>query len=515
VVSTTLALGLTIATLAVFTVAGLWYARSRVNSVEDLLTARNSTGTGMTTATLIASTMGAWILFSPAEAGAAFGGLPAIMGYAIGSAIPLLLFIPVGKRIRELMPTGHSLTEFVLVRFGPVLYVFVLVVSVFYMFIFLAAEMTGIAGALELIAGVPPWQTAAVVGLFVLIYTAYGGLVASIFTDTVQTLVILPLLAVGFTAAIFSLGGTGELYSTAMATDANLLDPGFRPGLEFGLYVVFAILGANMLNQGIWQRVYAADGGATLTRSFSVAALTVVPMILLAGLFGVAAAGLGLVDPGTESVAFFLLVTAVLPEWIVFIVVMLVVLLVMSSADTMFNAISSLITVDLARLVDTENERTLTLTGRMLTVLVAIGAVVIGAQGYSVLALFLTADLFAAAIFVPLIWGLFSPNLTEAGALVSSLAGLLVGIAYFPMLRGILTLVPGLAPLLPEPSFLVAFLGATAVSAVTTALASWAGNENFAFDSLATRIKSFDDADATVVDLDDTPGSAPGSEVSD
>jgi len=74
VVSPTLALASTVATLAVFTAAGLLYARGRVGSIEDLLTARNSTGTAMTTATLIASTMGAWILFSPAEAGAAFGG---------------------------------------------------------------------------------------------------------------------------------------------------------------------------------------------------------------------------------------------------------------------------------------------------------------------------------------------------------------------------------------------------------------------------------------------------------
>ena len=493
VVDSSLALGLTVVTLAAFTLAGLLYARGRVGGVEDLLTARNTTGTATTTATLIASTMGAWILFSPAEAGAAFGGLPAIAGYAFGSAVPLLLFIPVGRRIRRLLPAGHSVTEFVLARFGPVLYVFVLVVSVFYMFIFLAAEMTGIAGALELVAGVPPWQTATVVGAFVLVYTAYGGLVASIFTDTVQTLVILPLLAVGFAAAVFSLGGTGELYASAVATDATLLDPGFRPGLEFGLYVVFAILGANMLNQGLWQRVYAADGTVTLSRSFGVAALTVVPMVLLAGLFGVVAAGLGLVDPGTESVAFFLVVTAALPDTLAVVVVMLVVLLVMSSADTMFNAISSLITVDLARLLGHEDDRTLTLFGRALTVAVAIGAVIIGAQGYSVLTLFLTADLFAAAIFVPIIWGLFSPSLSEGGALVASLAGLAVGVGFFPLLRSGLRLVPGLGALLPQPSFLAAFLGATAVSTAVTVLASAAGDEAFAFDSLATEIRRFDE----------------------
>ena len=507
-VSQTVALASTVATLAVFTIAGLWYARGRVGSVEDLLTARNSTGTAVTTATLIASTMGAWILFSPAEAGAAFGGLPAVLGYAIGSAIPLLLFIPVGSRIRELMPTGHSLTEFVLVRFGPVMYVFVLVVSVFYMFVFLAAEMTAIAGSLELIAGVPAWQTATAVGLFVLVYTAYGGLVASIFTDTVQTLVILPLLAVGFGAAVVSLGGTDAVYTTAMSTDPTLLDPGFRPGLEFGLYVVFAVLGANMLNQGIWQRVYAADGESTLRQSFGVAALTVVPMVLLAGLFGVAAAGLGLVTPETQSVAFFLVVTAVLPETIAFVVVLLVVLLVMSSADTMLNAISSLVTVDLARLDAVEGERSLRLIGRGLTVLVALGAIAIGAQGYSVLQLFLTADLLAAAVFVPLIWGLYSEGLTEPGALAGSLAGLVVGIAYFPMLRGVLTLVPGLVEILPEPAFLPAFLGATGVSTLVTGLAVAVGSAGFEFDSLSTEIRSFDEPTA-----DESP--APTGEVSD
>src|SRR6056297_217539 len=507
-VSQTVALVATLATLAVFTGAGLRYARGRVGTVEDLLTARNSTGTAATTATLIASTMGAWILFSPAEAGAAFGGITAVLGYAIGSAIPLLLFVPVGRQIRELMPTGHSLTEFVLVRFGPAMYLVVLVVSVFYMFIFLAAEMTAIAGSLELIAGVPAWQTATAVGLFVLVYTAYGGLVASIFTETVQTLLVLPLLAVGFGAAVLSLGGTDAVYTTAISTDPTLLDPGFRPGLEFGLYVVFAVLGANMLNQGIWQRVYAADSESTLQRSFAVAALTVAPMVLLAGLFGVAASGLGLGTPETQSVAFFLVVSEVLPEAISFAVVLLVVLLVMSSADTMLNAISSLVTVDLARLGAVEDGRSLRLIGRGLTVLVALGAVFIGAQGYSVLQLFLTADLLAAAVFVPLIWGLYSAGLTERGALIGSLAGLVVGIAYFPMLRGLLLVVPGLGTLLPEPAFLPAFLGATGVSTLVTGLAVTVGNADFEFDSLATEIKSFDEPTA------EEPSAAAG-EVSD
>ena len=492
-VSTALALGVTILTVIVFTAVGLLAARGRINTLEDYVAARGSAGRGTLTATVIASMMGAWILFSPAEAGAAFGGLPAILGYAIGSAIPLLLFIPVGLRIRDVMPAGHSLTEFAYARFGSGMYLFVLTVSVFYMFIFLAAEMTGIAAALSLVAGVPLWQTALLIGGFVLVYTAYGGLVASIATDTVQTLVLLPLLAIGFTGALYALGGSSEIHTAAVTTDPTLLDPTFRPGLEFGVFVAFAILGANMLNQGMWQRVYAADGKSSLLQGFGIAAIVVIPMVLLAGLFGVAAAALGLTDHGSASIAFFLVLEAAFPTWVTLVVIILAILLVMSSADTMFNAIASVVTADLARLLDDPDQRTLWIAGRGLTTAVAIGAIAIGSQGYSVLELFLTADLLAAAVFVPFLSGLYTERLSGTGAIMSSLVGMIVGIAYFPLLRGLLGAIPGVGGILPEPSFLVAFVGATVVSTACTILATAVGNADVDLDTLDQDIRNLND----------------------
>jgi solute:Na+ symporter, SSS family len=494
VVTTALALGTTIGTLAVFSALGLWYSRGRITSIEDFITARNSTSGGMTTATLIASGMGAWILLSPAEAGAASGGLPAVIGYALGSAVPLLLFISVGTRVRALIPEGHSLTEYVLVRYGSRMYAYVLLVTMFYMFIFLASEMTGITLALELIAGVPTWQTAALIGTFVLVYTAYGGLVASIFTDTIQVLLILPLLAVGFAGAVVSLGGTDSIHRTVVSTHPQLLDPGYLPGLEFGVYIVFAVMGANLMNQGQWQRVYAASDTPTMRRAFAIAAITVVPMIFLAGLFGVAAAGLGLTEEGNASIAFFLVLNQAFPEWITLLIVLLAVLLVMSTADTMFNALASIVTADLPRLLDDPNERTLARSARALTIVVAIAAVWIGAQGYSVLTLFLTADLLAAATFIPFLYGLYSGGLTETGALVSSVLGLAVGVAFFPILQGVLLAVPGLPAILPAPSFLRSFLGAIVVSGGLTVVASRATSTHFDLDTLQWEICSLDDS---------------------
>ncbi|MBA5764815.1 sodium:solute symporter, partial [Vibrio sp. 404] len=66
----------------------------------------------------------------------------------------------------------------------------------FYLFISLAAGITAIAKMVGLLAPVPLWATSSVVMAATLLYTLYGGLRASIFTDKVQMIVIMPLLAV-------------------------------------------------------------------------------------------------------------------------------------------------------------------------------------------------------------------------------------------------------------------------------------------------------------------------------
>lgn len=343
-VSSTLALGLTVATLVIFTGVGIWFSRGRVDSVEDLITARNSTNEGRTTATLIASVMGVWILLSAPEAGALYG-IAAVIGYGIGEAIPMFAYSKLGPRIREVIPEGHSLTEYAYARYGGGMYAFVIVVSVLYMFVFLAAELTGISLALYYVAGVPQWQTAILVGGFVLLYTGYGGLRASIITDTIQLLVILPLLVVAVATVIVSLGGPSGVYEGIVTTDATLLDPGFVPGLRFGAALVFAILGAELLNQTWWQRIYAADGSDTVKQGFRTATVANGLILGLATLLGIIAVGNAdvVTQIGSENynagVAFFVLLDGTVAEWVVLVVVLLALVLVMSTVDSLFNCL--------------------------------------------------------------------------------------------------------------------------------------------------------------------------------
>ena len=105
---------------ATFTLIGIAQAGRKAIDLEDYMVSRNQIGGPMALATVTASALGAWILFSPVEAGssAGFGGIAAILGYCVGSAAAVFVFVFVGPRMRQIMPWGHSLNEYVRHRFG-------------------------------------------------------------------------------------------------------------------------------------------------------------------------------------------------------------------------------------------------------------------------------------------------------------------------------------------------------------------------------------------------------------
>ena len=496
-VGATVALGLLVATILASALVGVSVSRGRVGSVEDLITARDSANERRLTASLVASVMGVWILLAAPEAGASFG-IAAVAGYAIGEALPMLAYAKIGPRIREVIPNGHTLTEYVQARYGSAMYAFVIAVSALYMFVFVAAELTGIAGALSLVAGVPRWQTAVLVGGAVLLYTGYGGLRASIATDALQAVVVLPLLAVAAVGALFALGGPAATYDGVVEADPALLDPGFVPGLTFGLALAFAILGAELINQTWWQRVYAGTDGATVATSFRNATLLNGAIVFVAALFGVIAAGhADIVTDVTKEgynadVSFFILLRSAFPDPLVIAVVLLALSLVISSVDSLFSALASLVTADLPRLLDDPDDRTLRLGARVFTVVVALAAIYVSLRARSVLRLFFFADLLGAAVAFPLVYGLYSTRLTGVGALTSSLVGLAVGIAYFPDLRGAITAIPVVGGSLPapDPLYLTSFGGAFLVSSALAVVTARLRPGEFDHAELATEIRS-------------------------
>lgn len=463
-----------ILTALAFAVAGILLVRGRIRSIEDFISARNSSGPRVVALSLIASSLGTWILFSPAEA-AARTGVVALLGYAVGSALAIIVFAWLGPRMRRLLPQGHAITEFVFHRFGRAMYGFVLVATVAYLFIYLAAELTAIGAAAAAVTGIDRAVTVFAVVAGALVYTVYGGLRASLSTDVPQAIMIVVLLLILPLLFVVHAGGLGAILDALGARHPDLVSPVSLPGWETALALVLAIVGANLFNQGYWQRVWVSRSDGELRRAFLWAGLINVPALILAGSFGLIAQSMGVLSE--PSAALFDLLAGLAVPLVGLAVLVLAVVLVMSSVDTILCALASLFAVDAARLAPGLTSPRLLAASRWLTLVPAFLAGLIALQGYSVLYLFLLADLICVAAAVPTFYGLYEPRLSGRTALAAAVLGLIAGGLLFP------------DPTFASGNLFLSFAVAALVPALVCLLLGRSGKA-FAFESLQERVRT-------------------------
>ena len=411
----------------IFTLVGLIYSK-KYQGINNYLTANRNIGFFSLTTSLIASALGAWILFGPASA-ATWGGIGAVIGYALGTAFPMILLISFGKKIRKEFPKGSTLIEFLRKRFGKRLFKLILLMTIFYMFVFLCAEVTAVAILINYISGTELWITSLIILIATLTYTLYGGLRASIFTDNIQMIVIVAL----FLISVFylkSFAGDQFSFSFIKEKSPHLLSGSYIPNYTAGLTFFIAVAATNLFHQGNWQRVYAAKNSDVLKKSLIVAFIAIIPIVLFMGFSGLVAVS---VDPKViPDLGFFSLLLREQTEFLSLVIVILGLSLTISTVDTLVNAISSLIVVD-GKATFNLNKKTNYLTlSKYFIVALSIIAFAIASKGFSVLYLFLLADLFCCAFVLTVFYSFYNKKLNEKTAYISIIIGLIGGFLLFP-----------------------------------------------------------------------------------
>ena len=237
-ISQSTSLTLVIIISLIFAILGLYHSK-KFQGINNYLTANRNIRLFSLTTSLVASALGAWILFGPAAA-STWGGLGAVIGYSLGTAFPMIFLIYLGKKIRNEFPRGSSLIEFMRKKFGKSLFKLILLMTIFYMFIFLCAEVTAVAVLINYISGTELWITALIVLFATLSYTLYGGLRASIFTDNIQMIVIGVLLVVSVS---YIISFTENEFSFAFIEEKNpqLLSRSYIPNYTAGLTFFIAV----------------------------------------------------------------------------------------------------------------------------------------------------------------------------------------------------------------------------------------------------------------------------------
>ena len=409
----------------VFIFFGILYSK-KYKGLNNYLVANRSIGVFSLTSSLVASALGAWILFGPAAA-ATWGGIGAVTGYALGTAFPLFILIYLGEKFRKIYPTGKTLIEIVRLKFGKKLFKLILFLTIFYMFIFLIAEVTAVSILVNYISGSSLWITALIVILTSLIYTLYGGLRASIFTDNIQFVVISVLLIIILI----------NLYSTNL-NDFNLefirqnkpllLSSSYLPNFTAGLTFFIAVAATNLFHQGNWQRVYAAKNKQVLKKSLIISFIIIIPIVFLIGFSGLIAISKNSnINP---DLAFFTILLSEQSVTISIIILILAISLTISSIDTLINGISSLIIVDGNKILNFKGDY-LKISNYIIIILSVI-AFIIASKGLSILYLFLIADLLCCSAVFTVFYSFYNKDLKERNAYISILIGLFFGLLLFP-----------------------------------------------------------------------------------
>ncbi len=416
---------LTLIISGIFLIVGIAYSK-RYQGINNYLVANRSVGTFSLTASLVASALGAWILFGPSSA-ATWGGIGAVIGYALGTAFPLFVLVYFGKKFRTFYPKGKTLIEVIRIRFGTKLFKLILFLSIFYMTIFLIAEVTAVSILINYISGTDLWITALVVIISSLAYTLYGGLRASIFTDTIQFIVLGLLLLVAFSYLI-SFNSNDFNFEFIKINKPNLLSTNYLPNFTAGLTFFIAVAATNLFHQGNWQRVYAAKSNDVLKKSLIFSFIIIIPVVFLMGFSGLIAVSQN--SSVIPDLAFFSLLLKEQTVFLSIIILVLAISLTISSIDTLINAISSLIVVDGKKIINFKGDY-LKLS-KQIIIFLSLVAFLVSSIGFSILYLFLLADLFCCAAVLSIFYSFYTKSLNEKNILASIIIGLIGGLLLFP-----------------------------------------------------------------------------------
>ena len=424
----TIQTSLTVTVLVGLFFVGLGYLNSKKTSNNmSYIVGERDENTFSLTASLTASALGAWILFGPASA-ATWGGIGAVIGYALGTAAPMLFLYNFGPKIRTEFPNGLTLTEFIKKRFGIGILKISLFLILFYLTIFLIAEVTAIASLLNFISEVPLWITAGVTLIICLLYILRGGFRLSIITDKYQFMFIILIIL----SSVFIILGNIDLSSFELIkkNSPNLVDKNYLPNYTAGLTFFIAVAATNLFHQGNWQRVFSAKNNSILKSSLVFSSIIIFFIVFWMGYTGLISYSLN--SKVIPDLAFFDLVLSNNNSIIIVGILILAMSLTLSTIDTLINAISSLIIVNGDQINKSIGGKEIKSKANLIILLLSVLVFVLASKGYSILYLFLLADLLCCSAVITIFYGFFNKNINSKLAVSSIFCGLILGLLFFP-----------------------------------------------------------------------------------
>jgi SSS family solute:Na+ symporter len=424
-----------------------WSARFKKEESADYFLASRDVGWLAIGASLFASNIGSEHLVGLAGTGAASGLAVGHFEWLACLILLLLgwLFVPFYLRSGV-----YTMPEFLERRYNAASRWYLTTVSIV-AYVLTKISVTLYAGAIVVreVTGLGMWTSATVIVVATGAYTIAGGLRAVIYTEVMQTFVLILGSLLLTVLGLQAVGGWSGLQASVPADFFSMWKPSDHPAFPWtGIVFGAPILGVWYwcTDQAIVQRVLAARNQTEARRGTILAGFLKILPVFIFVLPGIIAAALYTdVRGAATDQAFPALVTRLLPAGLKGLVIAGMLAALMSSLASVFNSCSTLLTWDVYRkLKPGASERQLITVGRIATgVLVVLGLAWIPFMKYISSQLYIYLQSVQAYIAPPIaacfLLGLFFRRLNGIGAMASLCTGFVLG-----ALRLILELANGL-----------------------------------------------------------------------
>src|SRR5437660_6364974 len=419
---------------------GLYFARKERTSTDYFLASRDI-GWFFIGASLFVSNIST-------EHFIGLSGTGASSGLAVGhfewlACIMLLIlgwvFVPFYLRTNV-----FTMPEFLERRFNRQCAVYLAAISIIaYIFTKISVQLYAASVVLERIAGWSLVKTAIILVIATGIYTIAGGLAAVIYTDTVQTLILITGAVALTVIGLHRVGGLENLRTMVPAEYFHMIKPASDPSFPWtGIFFGAPILGIWYwcTDQVIVQRVLSArDEGHAKAGTIFAGFLKILPvfMLVLPGIIAYALFRDQLA--GKPDYAYPTLVLNLLPTGLVGLVMAALLAAVMGAMSSVFNYASTLVTLDFyKKLRPNASEAQLVNFGRVATgVMVLLGLLWVPCIHLITSQLYIYLQSVQAYISPPIaacfVLGILWPRLNGSGAIASLLTGFVLGATRFIM----------------------------------------------------------------------------------
>ena len=365
-------------------------------------------------------------------------GILGVFWFTVPNILTLIIFGFFAEKLRAKIPQGWTFAGFIKDNYSKRVHSLFLVENFGLQILSFAVQILAGASIISRLTGISFLYLSIAFGIMPFLYTIRNGIKSSIMTDYWQMFWILAVIAVGIPIVINSTSLTTVIkgFNGLSGNYGNFFSKeSLEVFLTFGIPVTIGLLSGPFGDQMFWQRAFSIkekDVKSAFIRGALIFGIVPIGLAFLG--FSLAGMNIKIQDTQLSNLEAIINFT---PKWFIYPFVIMILSGLLSTADSIVCAVSSLVGNDVLQRIENKrniffSEKQVINISRLSMVAVAIiGISIANISGIKILYLFLIYGILRASVLLPTIYAIKEIKMSDAGLFWGILVSIFVGLPVF------------------------------------------------------------------------------------